>query len=274
MKILISLLFVIFLSGCGTASVRTIDSRPDFSLQPQGNNGRLIISTFQIPKTEFGVNVFHFMALLGGAKTVQVPFKSKVYDVTNNEPKFIGSATNAAAWLEYSIPAGERVLMMDRTGTYTPDFLIVNIKPGETTHVAISQYGYMSYAYLGEIVMEKQDYNFCTGLQKQTERTASEYLRNWASFDSSAGKYVTDNHIASANAFRNYCTALALPVYVNVPDKIALDEFEKIKPDVVALRDQHFEKWKSDPDNKKPPFDLRNGDVQKPIERESVSAAF
>lgn len=267
------LLLVIFISGCATAPA-AIDSRPAFSSQPQGNNGRLIVSAFDIPKNEAGVAVFHFLALLGGAKMVQVPFKTRLYDVTGKEPEYVGNiawapnAPDASGWLEYSLPAGERLLMLDRSGTYDPDFLTVNIKPGETTYVAISQYGYMSYAYLGEIAMEKQDYSFCTGLQKQGVRTGAEYWReyqqNYQNYKSTIDKYMADNRIATkANAFRGYCMTLALPVYVNVPGKTALDEFEASKPTVIALRDKNLEKWKSDPESKRVPFDLRHGDVKK-----------
>lgn len=266
------LLLIVSMSGCATNPTKEpIDARPTFAITPQAPNGRLIISIFQIPKEEAGVALFHALAILGGTKTTILPFKSDLYDVSDKEPKYIGHLAGAYriaypfGWLEYSAPAGKRVLMLDRSGTYIPDFLEVNIKPGETSYIALSQYGFMSYATLGEIAMKNQDFDFCTSLRTNAKRTHAKFVADFIKMRSSPAiaKYMADHKISKkADGFREYCGFVALPIYVNIPSKAELAKFAKSEKSVIALHDKYFDKWKANSKNASQPFDLRHGGVR------------
>ncbi len=149
-----------------------------FSPLPAADKGRVLISGVRIPNA---VSAFYIFGMLSTPKT-DVPFNVHIYDVTNT-PILVGDISgsqhggitpsmsqNSSGWIELDLPIGKHILMITTDGftkgtSLHTDFIEVMVETQQVKHVSISQYGFMRFTYLGEILLEQKHYDFCNSLQ-------------------------------------------------------------------------------------------------------------
>ncbi len=216
-----------------------------------------MITVFQIPKDEPGVQLFYILGALAGAKT-QVPLYASVYDVTD-DIHYIGSLRSLysydlqAPWLEYEAPMGRRTLMLTSAGgqlfptesSLLPhvDFIEINVEPDADRYVVLSQYGFMKFPYFGEVFIENRHWNGCLALEVKDIRARQEIVEN----------YMKANSINSnARDFSRFCQMLSSPKNILLPNDHAKSQYAQAKPEIEKLRAERYEKWQRENERRLP----------------------
>lgn len=261
----LSLILPFLLFGCATNPPQ-LDSRHDFSLKPDDSHGRLVIQPFQVSVTEPGVTFFHVLAAMGGAD-LDAPFWANAYDVTDDEIRPLGGfkyakgQTVSLGVVEQLLPAGHRILMLDRSFSIEPDFIEVNIHPKENTLVALGRSGFAENAFITELEIRKGDYAFCEGLRvpvKTRDGFGYEVYPLLEGKTKLVEDYMEKNHVdPGAEYFKRFCLLQTYPIYVN---EVNVQEFEKSKADIVAMKEKYLSKWLASND-KKVPFNFRRDGI-------------
>ncbi|MFA7242405.1 MAG: hypothetical protein WC091_20010 [Sulfuricellaceae bacterium] len=247
----------LLLAGC--QSVPYYERQPQFSPAPQPNQGRLLISRFNIPKADIGLFLY---ALLAPQQPPSRMFQRmiSIYDVTE-EIRYIGTMTDDdySTWLEYNVHAGMRTLMLTRTlshlfpaqgGHEHTDFLEIEVQPGVTHHVAISTHGFNQETYFGQLTIEDRHRDACSSFGKLGYRPLNDAIE----------AYMTQNGIhPQADTFKPYCRSLARP-YIVKPNANALSEFNKARPAIEALRKNNYTAWKQEGEKAYAPYDVARPD--------------
>lgn len=250
------LIMVLLLSGC--QSMPPVHTQKVGFAGPPPQGGKVLVNAFHIPKDEPGVTLFYVLGALGGANT-QVPFSAAVFDVTD-EIRYVGLLDSGSRyygggeWLEYDAPLGKRLFMLvagqgefpdGRKGRHV-DFAEVDVQPGATRSLAISQYGFTKMPYFGEIVMAPEHRQFCQSLQSGGAGKPRDAILS----------YMQEQGINSnARDFVNYCMATALQ-RVRVPNEHAYQRFAEHRAAFTALFTERYPDWKKE--QKEPPvaYDL------------------
>lgn len=242
--LLTSLLFTL-LTAC--QSVPIASTKSQFLQQPTSGHGRVLITTLHIPEDEPGVQLFYILGALAGANT-QVPLQASVYDVTNGI-HYIGSlmGRHPYGWLEYEAPMGQRTLMLTSTGNQLfptensllphVDFIEINVEPGTSRYVVLSQYGLLKMPYFGEVFIENKHWNGCLALDEKNPRKRREVVENHMKVNS-INTYARD--------FSHFCEMLSTSKNVLSPNDHAKEQFAQVKPVIEKLRIERFEKWQSE----------------------------
>jgi hypothetical protein len=257
------MVLMFFLFGCAS-NVPKVDPRKDFSLKADATHGRLVAQPFQVPVDEPGVTLLHILGAMGGAD-LDYPYWANIYDVTGDEVKLLGGFQYAKnqvrdmGKVEQLLPAGRRILMVDRSAAIEPDFLEIDVHPNENTVIGIARSGFSRNAFAVELKIRQEDYEFCNGLRvpvKIRDGGASEVyplLRDKAELIT---EYMKQARIdPEAEYFQRFCSSQVFPAYVNEVDA---QEFEssKNKAAIVEMKHKYLNKWLASNDRKKP-FDVR-----------------
>ena len=234
-----------------------------FSPLPAADKGRVLISGVRIPKTEPAVSAFYIFGMLSTPKT-DVPFNGHIYDVTNT-PILVGGISgsqhggitpsmsqNASGWIELDLPIGKHLLMITTDGftkgtSLHTDFIEVMVEPNVVKHVSISQYGFMRFTYLGEILLEQKHYDFCTSLPtvdytKSSDIRTAAYKKRTEAIQA----YMVSNAIsAKATDFADYCQALTeqQPIHKASEAEIKASEADKVTP--MNIKTSHYKSWQA-----------------------------
>lgn len=259
--------------GCKT--IPAYDVKNGFTSAPAKNKGRILISTFRIPKEETGVSIFKFLGALGGANT-NTKYSASIYDVTN-DIQYIGTISSSnydtarsffnQKWVEYNPPVGKRLLMLTSGFSVFPDendsphidFVEVEARENKTNHVAITQYGYTQMPYFGIVKMSRGNYQFCSNLSKKIPaKTLMLNIKN----------YMKSNKIDEhAIDFQKYCLSLAKEAKVILAKKETRKLFLKSKPSLSTLKNDNYDQWLKSED-KLPPYNLMKS--YKPDKEEEI----
>ena len=232
-----------------------------FSPLPAADKGRVLISGVRIPKTEPAVSAFYIFGMLSTPKT-DVPFNGHIYDVTNT-PILVGGISgsqhggitpsmsqNASGWIELDLPIGKHTLMITTDGltkgtSLHTDFIEVIVEPNVVKHVTISQYGFMRFTYLGEILLEQKHYDFCTSLPtvdytKSSDIRTAAYKKRTEAIQA----YMVSNAIsAKATDFADYCQALTEQQPIHTASAELIKQFEADKTIPQQIKTSHFKSW-------------------------------
>lgn len=257
-----------FMFGCASNAPK-VDPRHDFSLKADDSHGRLVVQPFQIPVEEPGITVLHILAAAGGAD-LDIPYWAKIYDVTDDEIRPLGWFSYAKnqyidmGKIEQLLPVGHRMLMVDRSAAIEPDFLEINVRSNENIFLGIARSGFSRNAFAVELIIQKEDYEFCDGLRvpvTMRDGRGAEIYPLLKDKEASIENYMKKNRInPKAQYFNRFCSSQIYPAYVNEAN---ISEFEKSKAEIIAMKGKYLAKWQTSND-KKMPFDIRRDGIPKP----------
>lgn len=183
--LVLALPLALALMACQTVPI-TEASRTTFA-EPSVQNGMLRVGNFHIPKDEPGAKLTHFLI---GSPYLNESFAVSIFDITG-ETRYLGTLFTGSSrrpvfyqqWLEHEFPAGKRTFMLaagvNGIGTHHTDFIEIDVKAGEVSHVALSRYGFLTYPYLGEVQISATDRKFCealTGKPGEREKAALAHM--------------------------------------------------------------------------------------------------
>lgn len=249
--LLLVLPLALILTACQTVPI-TETSRTTFA-EPPAQNGMVRVSNFHIPKDEPGTTLTHFFI---GSPYLNESFGVSIFDITG-ETRYLGTVNAGSIrrpelyqqWLEHEFPAGKRTLMLaagvNSIGVHHADFIEIDVKPGEASHVAISRYGFLTYPYLGEVRISAGNRKFCEALSgKPSER------------EKSAMAYMAANGIdPNARDFERFCRVLSNPRQILAPTEHARSLIAELKPQIEKLRAEQYAIWMREAE-KRAPYDL------------------
>lgn len=290
MKAIYSYLFAFLLNltfinswAVAAESQPVMDKHAGFSALPDQTQGRILVSAYLIPKSQGAAFGFYLLGALAGAPQAGGhPFNVTLYDVTDEDPKLIGmmsaqhgmSGGNPAnmdyryGWIEYNAPVGKRIVMLTTKGlskgsSLHTDFIEVNVEPGKVTHVTLSQYGIMRFAYFGEIDLSASNYQFCSGLAGSDKQKVKDTISQFMS-----------EHDMPSNTrdFANYCRALAEQDSVLQPADTLVQKFEDEKSSVVAIKNDQYVNWTRQAE-KPEHYDLMKAYEDKKLARDNALGA-
>ena len=246
-----------------TAPSATTKTNQGFSPLPSAEKGRVLISGVRIPKTEPAVSAFYIFGMLSTPKT-DVPFNVHIYDVTNT-PILVGDISgsqhggitpsmsqNASGWIELDLPIGKHTLTITTDGftrgtSLHTDFIEVMVEAQQVKHVSISQYGFMRFTYLGEILLEQKHYDFCTSLPtvdyaKSSDIRTAAYKKRTEAIQA----YMVSNAIsAKATDFADYCQVLTEQQPIHKASEAEIKAFEADKVTPMNIKTSHYKNWQA-----------------------------
>lgn len=250
----ILLFSAVLLSACQTVPIHTAERRA-FAGAPGPDQGVIRITRFQVPKDEPVTTFLLVLGAIGGAK-INHPVSASVFDVTD-QVKYLGTLDwneyGGADWLEASVPAGPRRLMLALTGRSSVvsamppghvDFLDVDVKANAAAYVVMSRQGFARFPYFYEIAISDQRANACSSLAG----TRKERLAN-------IDQYMAAQKIdPNTRDFKWFCMGLG-DKQIQTPTAEAMAQFAERRGALEKLRDERYAGWKAEAEERKP-YDL------------------
>lgn len=231
---------ILLLSACQT--VPLLERERNTFGEPEDGRGIVRITGFPVPKDEPGITFLLILAAAGGAD-INYPVYASVYDVTD-QTRYLGTMPvySFGGWLEMEAAPGKRRLMLTLaggSGIYAgglgphTDFIEIEVKSGEISHVALSRHGFARYPYLHEITISPEHREHCLamrGTPKERMAQTEQYMA-----DNGINPYTRD--------FKAFCLLLAGQKDVLKPTAEALKQFDAQRKVIEQVRNEQYGKW-------------------------------
>lgn len=268
------------LTGCQTIPMGQPNGSTALAA-PVPNTVQVRLTEFTVPKEEGGVKLLHF--LVGGPGLGQ-PIGASIYDVTQ-DIRFLGHLSlggygfylrrGAFDWLDVSLPAGRRTLMLveapiaksialaENAPFRQVDFIELDLKPGTVKHLALTRHGFLTKPYFAELQISETDRRACEMMTVGNEETRDEWKARGNQINAYMNKRGIDEY---ARDFRAFCHKLSAPKRILAPTPDALAQFSARKSELENARTNNYPKWKGEYTSS-PPYDLMKDYRPAPVEQ-------